>query len=114
MVQRPRRLTAGRQRSMARHQRRRRSTTTFWLSFTDPEAPPNKRFLGVAIFDMDESKGELSVPEIVLKAHQLGINPGGQVLVQEVEGIPDEYKNKLITDDALLLRLGSRGRANTH
>jgi hypothetical protein len=87
--------------------------TTFWLSFTDPDAPPDKRFLGVAIFDMDESKGELSVPEIVLRAHQLGINPGGQVLVQEVEGIPDEYKNKLITDDALLLRLGSR-RANTH
>jgi hypothetical protein len=36
------------------------------------------------------------------------------VLVQEVEGIADEYKNKLITDDALLLRLGSRGRANPH
>jgi hypothetical protein len=28
-----------------------------------------------------------------------------------VSGIPDEHKNKLITDDALLLSLGSRGRA---
>ena len=37
-----------------------------------------------------------------------------EVLVQEVEAIPDEYKNKLITDDALLLRLGSRGRSITH
>jgi hypothetical protein len=36
------------------------------------------------------------------------------VLVQEVESIPDEHKNKLITDDALLLKLGSRGRAGTH
>jgi hypothetical protein len=98
---------------MARHQRRGRSMTTFWLSFSDPDAPPAKRFLGVAIFDMDESKGELSVPEIVLKAHELGINPGGQVVVQEVDGIPNEHKNKLITDDAVLLRLGSRGRANT-
>ena len=98
---------------MARHQRK-RSTTTFWLSFNNPDAPRDKRFLGVAIFDMDESEGELSVPEIVLRAHELGINPGGQVLVQEVEGIPDKYKNKLITDDALLLRSGSRGRASPH
>ena len=27
--------------------------------------------------------------------------------------IPDEYKNRLITDDALLLKLGSRGRSIT-
>ena len=84
--------------------------TTFWLTFSDPDAPSDKRFLGVAIFDMDESEGELSVPEIVRHAHKLGINPGGQVLVQEVEAIPDEYKNRLITDDALLLKLGSSGR----
>jgi hypothetical protein len=88
--------------------------TTFWLSFSDPDASSDKRFLGVAIFDMDESKRQLSVREIVRRAHRLGINPGGQVLVQEVPSIPDEYKNQLITDDALLLRLGSRGRAMTH
>jgi hypothetical protein len=88
--------------------------TTFWLTFSDPDASSDKRFLGVAIFDMDESGGELSVTEIVRRSHQLGINPGGQVLVQEVEGIPDEHKNKLITDDALLLKLGSRGRSTTH
>jgi hypothetical protein len=86
--------------------------TTFWLTFSSPDAPPKKRFLGVAIFDMDESGGGLSVPEIVLRAHELGINPGGQVLVQEVEDIPDEHKNKLITDEALLLQLGSSGRAS--
>jgi hypothetical protein len=88
--------------------------TTFWLSFSDPDASSDKRFLGVAIFDMDESRRRLSAHEIVRRAHRLGINPGGQVCVQEVESIPDEYKNKLITDDALLLKLGSRGRAMTH
>ena len=88
--------------------------TTFWLTFSDLDAPSDKRFLGVAIFDMDESEGELSVAEIVRHAHKLGINPGGQVLVQEVESIPDEYKNRLITDDALLLKLGSSGRSVTH
>jgi hypothetical protein len=88
--------------------------TTFWLSFSDPDASSDKRFLGVAIFDMDESRRRLSAHEIVRRAHRLGINPGGQVCVQEVASIPDEYKNQLITDDALLLKLGSRGRAMTH
>ena len=106
--------------NMNRHERRRaaklgaKGMTTFWLAFTDPEASADKRFLGVAIFDMDESDGELSVTEIVRRSHQLGINPGGAVSVQEVSGIPDEHKNKLITDDALLLTLGSRGRVNPH
>jgi hypothetical protein len=88
--------------------------TTFWLTFSDPGATSDKRFLGVAIFDLDESKGELDVRDIVRHSHKLGINPGGQVLVQEVNGIPDEHKNRLITDDELLLKLGSRGRATTH
>jgi hypothetical protein len=88
--------------------------TTFWLSFTDPEATSDKRFLGVAIFDMDESGGELSMAEIIKHAWALGVNPGGAVSVQKVGHVPDEHKNKLITDDALLLRLGSRGRKNPH
>ena len=88
--------------------------TTFWLSFTDPEATFDKRFLGVAIFDMDESGGELSMAEIIKHAWALGVNPGGAVSVQKVGYVPDEHKNKLITDDALLLRLGSRGRKNPH
>ena len=87
--------------------------TTFWLTFSDPDASYDKRFLGVAIFDLDESEHEASMIEIVRRAWKLGINPGGQALVQEVESIPDEYKNRLITDDALLLKLGSRGRSIT-
>ena len=87
--------------------------TTFWLTFNDPVAPTDKRFLGVAILDIDESGHRASVTEIVLKAHKLGINPGGQVLVREVKSISDEYKNRLINDDALLLKLGSRGRSIT-
>jgi hypothetical protein len=59
---------------------------------------------------MDESEGELFKAEIVRQSWALGVNPGGWVSVQEVGPIPDEHKNKLITDDALLLRLGWRGR----
>ena len=34
--------------------------TTFWISFSNPEASTAERFLGVAIFDMDESDGQTS------------------------------------------------------
>jgi hypothetical protein len=88
--------------------------TTFWLSFSDPDATSNKRFLGVVILDMDETEGTLSMPEIIRHAWNLGLNPGGSVSIQKVEGIPAEHKNKLITDDELLLKLGSSGRAVTH
>jgi hypothetical protein len=87
--------------------------TTFWLTFSEPDAPSDKRFLGVSIFDLDESEHQASMIEIVRKAWKLGINPGGQVLAQEVDSIPDEYKNQLITDDALLMKLGSRGRSKS-
>ena len=86
--------------------------STFWVSFNDPK---ENRFLGVAIFDMDESNGELSTAQIVRHAWQLGINPGGAVMVRDVTGeacILDEHKNKLITDGELLLRLRSKGRKN--
>ena len=43
--------------------------TTFWLTFNDPDAPSDKRFLGVAILDIDESRRQASVPEIVRKTH---------------------------------------------
>jgi hypothetical protein len=42
--------------------------TTFWLSFNDPNASSTERFLGVAIFDMDESGGEIPVAEIVRRS----------------------------------------------
>jgi hypothetical protein len=45
---------------------------------------------------------------------RLGINPGGEVFVQEVPAMAEAHKNKLITDDALLLTLGSSGGKNTN
>ena len=88
--------------------------TTFWLSFNDPDAPSTERFVGVVILDMDESEGRVSNITIIRRTWALGINPGGMVSIQEVEAsIPEQYKNRLITDDALLLFLGSKGRVGT-
>jgi hypothetical protein len=88
--------------------------TTFWLSFHDHAKPHHEQFLGVAIFDMDETEDEKSTPEIVREAWRLGINPGGSVRILDVSSekrITPEHKNRLITDDALLLELGSSGRS---
>jgi hypothetical protein len=83
--------------------------TTLWLSFSDPS---EAEFLGLAIFDVDETARRLSAPEIVRKAHELGLNPGGQVCIREVGLVPEEFKNRLITDEALLPKPGSYERSN--
>ena len=80
--------------------------TTFLLSFHNLGAPAKKRSLGVAIFDMDETKGHKSATEIVRRAWDLGINPGGTCFFYEITFVPDQYKNQLITDEALLISLG--------
>ena len=77
--------------------------TTFLLSFHNLGAPAKKRSLGVAIFDMDETKGHKSATEIVRRAWDLGINPGGTCFFYEITFVPDQYKNQLITDEALLI-----------
>jgi len=95
--------------------REKKKMSTFWLSFFNPdETVYEKRFLGVAIIDMDESEGELPSGAVARRAWKLGINPGGAVKVMDVTGdkrIKDEHKNKLILDEDLLLMLGSSGRA---
>ena len=54
--------------------------STFWSSFND-----NGRFLGVAIFDMVETEdARLEIEEIVERAWELGINPGGAICIQDV------------------------------
>lgn len=70
----------------------------WWLSFT-AAAPPeaNGQFLGVAIVDAPD---EVAAP--VIRAHQLGCNPGGQVVMAGPipdEHLPDErYRRRLLTD----------------
>jgi hypothetical protein len=81
---------------------------TFWLSFKDQDPD---RFLGVAIFDMVvEGKARLTAKEIVTRSIELGANPGyGAVVAEDVTSrlrINPKYKNRLIRDEELLLKLG--------
>jgi hypothetical protein len=87
--------------------------TTFWLSFADQDKPRSEQFLGVAVFDLDETERRLSAVDIIRHSWKIGVNPGGSVAISEVsdERIKAEHKNKLITDEALLMKLGSKGRA---
>ena len=86
----------------------------FWLSFSDPDAPRGKRFLGVAIVDMDT---DASAVEIIRHTWKLGINPGGAVAISQLDDrsalpIAREHGMKLITDEAQFIHMESRGRTN--
>lgn len=47
--------------------------TWWWLSFVDEERPEGDRFLGVLLIDAPSDTAA------VMRAHMLGLNPGGEV-----------------------------------
>ncbi len=51
----------------------------FWLSFADGDLPKGQQFLGACIV-----QAETNI-DAVTKAHLLGINPGGEVMMVEIE-----------------------------
>jgi hypothetical protein len=63
----------------------------WWMSFCDPDKPKGQQFLGVSIV---EASGFMHAQQ---KAWALGINPGGEIQGEQVEGIPAEYLNKLLS-----------------
>lgn len=68
----------------------------WWLSFVDPEKPYGQRFLGVAIVQ------GYGVASAANRAHELGVNPGGEVKAVELTGddIPArEFRNRLLDID---------------
>jgi hypothetical protein len=65
----------------------------WWLSFVDAGKPDGQRFLGVAIV---EGHG---VASAATRAHELGVNPGGEVRGLELtgDGIPPlDMRNRLL------------------
>ena len=65
----------------------------YWLSFIDPEAPDGEKFLGVAIV---YAEGPILA---VRNSKRLGINPGGEVAILEMDKPPaPEYRERLLGD----------------
>ena len=65
-----------------------------WLSFCDPDKPKGKAFLGVAIVEADDNISA------VRAAWDLGINPGGEVLICDCDqDIPQYYRNRLLSKE---------------
>lgn len=60
--------------------------TCIWMSFCDPDKPEGQQFLGVIITKA------LGFAHAVEKAHELGINPGGEI--QSMEFDPAEVNPK--------------------
>lgn len=66
-------------------------TTTFWMSFCDPNKPTGEQFLGVALVDAD------SLAEAVTLSHLHGCNPGGEIQTVELPhgSIPPEMRGPM-------------------
>lgn len=63
-----------------------------YLSFADGSRPKGTQFLGACIIE---------APNIILcaiRAYELGINPGGEILSVRCESVPPEkWRNRLLT-----------------
>jgi hypothetical protein len=74
---------------------------TLWCSFCDEDRPKGEQFLGVAIVEVDEDDVAMAAIVVAMrfpnaldgaeviaaasrKAHEMGCNPGGQMLCAEV------------------------------
>ena len=67
------------------------SPALWWMSFRDPNKPKGRQFLGVAIV---EAPGFMHA---VQKTWELNINPGGEIVAEQVEGVSVEYHNRLLS-----------------
>ena len=67
----------------------------WWLSFADPHRARNDQFLGVAIV---EAAGPITAS---LVAHDLGVNPGGEVAILPLK--PEDRERLLSREEAQAL-----------
>jgi hypothetical protein len=78
--------------------------STFQLLFFSDDRKADDTLIGVSMFDF---KYEAPVPDVIKEAWDIGLNPGGAVAVIELRhAITDNYKNRIITDDETLTKLG--------
>lgn len=70
----------------------------WWMSFCDTDKPAGQEFLGVIVVE------DLGPMHAISKAHELGINPGGQVMIVPVQpsSIKPEHLNRLLAMEELL------------
>lgn len=63
----------------------------WWLSFCEVDRPKGEQFVGCAIVFADS-------PELApLRAHHLGINPGGEVaMVKLYKYVPRRFRNRFL------------------
>lgn len=71
---------------------------SWWLSFCDSNRPEGSHNLGCCIVDIPDGLG---MRHAVVRAHELRINPGGQVAGGPLKGIvvADHLKHRLLPPD---------------
>ena len=65
----------------------------FWLSFADPDKPKGEQYLGVVIVQ------GINPRDAHMRSHELGLNPGGEMIAMRMDHEPDEqYVNRILTE----------------
>jgi len=86
---------------MLLNQEKGNTPSQWWMSFCDPDKPTGQQFLGVLVIEA------IGFMHAVQLSWTLGLNPGGEVIAGQVEGVPSEYHNRLLSkqeiEDAGLL-----------
>jgi hypothetical protein len=73
----------------------------FYMSFADPSLPKGSQFLGGCYVHAD------TLQDAIVLTHTLGINPGGEVRVDEVpsdaleENVPAKDRHRLLTREEI-------------
>jgi hypothetical protein len=90
---------------MIEHERGTGTLAPLLLYFQDPDAPAGRRFLGACIVEA------YGVVTAVQKAHRLGVNPGGAVVVYDAPAHDVSVRDRLITSDEEMAQLGFTRKA---
>ena len=72
--------------------------TLYWLSFADTDKPKGEQWLGGCMIEV-EGSGKDGLHKAIVRAHNLGINPGGQIKSVEIPAPHDHIaKDAAIAD----------------
>jgi hypothetical protein len=87
--------------------------TLYWLSFADAEKPKGEQWLGGTFVEVKGS-GKDGLAQAIVRAHNLGINPGGQIKSMEVPAAVTARARQRAVDDGSFEKLVGRDWVAKH
>ena len=110
------------------------ASKTFWMSFCDPDKPKGQQFLGACVIDVTREEADEAQIDVMLrfpfaqpgadwiaaatrKAHELGCNPGGEIMTTDVppeNPLLAHYQRGVLYDRATIERIDAEIARKDH